>query len=418
MFTRMVAVCAMAAGLALSGCSGGGGSSVGDPLEYLPEAAIYFGVDSETVTKGAGAKRLADAFAKIQPSQAPITSGRFVGAMNPPKTPTGSLDFFGVATGPASDQARMIDTIKSQGAKEGKYRNFTSYEIASGGQSMMLVPVSEGVVLTGSGAGAITSMVQTSEKKSPAALNSPTFRLVRDEMKNHALVVGVNAAAMKDELAAQSQILKSMNPRAAQALEKLEHAALYADWDDAPRFAAFLAINDEALSKEVETTVQQAVGMASMLGGDVPPIAKDLLKSLKVSSSASGVNVEVTFPKAIADQFLTRIEQLTANLPTDPQQREQAVAMGMLQIIMEMGSQLGAAPGATSGAMPGAEPQAMTPEQVQQIQAAQQQALQNLTPEQRQQIEDAQRQAMQGMTPEQQQQMQQMMQQMQQAPPQ
>ena len=350
----------VAALILLSGCASK------EPMDYLPECALYFGANMSKMRQQAGAMRLSKALEALEPASAGNSEkvGRFVGGLQ-------SFNFgarpavFGVVTGlPGLSNAVIEDAKKTGNATETKIDGKRAVSFTGGA---VFVELTDAAMLMAGSESDITVMQQTARNKNPRGKNTLVYQRFNTLLGNHGVVVVANTEPVLSLARPQLAMIEKLDPKGYAAINKVKIAALMFDWDSAPKLQLTLFLDNKEDSDALAALVNNALLMAKMQPGVNQQIPA-FLSNLTAKGEATGASIVVEIPKNEADAFLDQAEKAIAALPKDPKQREEAAQRMMMELLL---GGLSGAPSATdtrkapvpaSGTMPPAtQPDASAP---------------------------------------------------------
>lgn len=331
-----------AALLVLTGCASK------EPLEYLPDGGGYLCLDMEQVRSEPGAKRLAALMEKATPMEGVKSEQVKKVYISLPAGPGDQA--YGVVVGAPGFAADAIKQIKSLGGIESSVDGMKGVKL----NETTVLAVGDAGLAFGPSASAET-LVRTSKKKNPGALSSPTFTKLTS-VGGHAMSVVFNVEPMISKAGQQLTMLSQMNAKGTEALKQMKYAGLTADYAEQPKIV-LTAFVDEKAAPDLAQLANQGLQMAKMqlstAGANVPPGVSEMLKSIEAKADTDGVKVTFEVPKEQAEQQLTQLEKLMADMPKDPEKRKEAIQKALMSGAISGRAAAPAAPQAP-GYVPGA----------------------------------------------------------------
>jgi outer membrane murein-binding lipoprotein Lpp len=345
----------IAALVLLSGCASK------EPMDYLPECAMYFGANMSKLRQQAGAMRLSKALEALEPASAGNSEkvSRFVGGLHSFNIGARPA-VFGVVTGlPGLSNAVIEDARKTGNATETKIDGKRAVSFTGGA---VFVELTDAAMLMAGSESDITVMQQTARNKNPRGKNTLVYQRFNTLLGDHGVVVVANTEPVLSLARPQLAMIEKLDPKGYAAINKVKIAALMFDWDSAPKLQLTLFLDNKEDSDALAALINNALLMAKMQPGVNQQISP-ILSNLTAKGEASGASMVVEIPKEQADEFLEKAEKAIADLPKDPKEREKA-AQRLLMELMTSGA--AGTPSATDSRMapaplPGAAPAAARP---------------------------------------------------------
>jgi hypothetical protein len=290
------------AALALTGCVSH------DPVEYLPAAPAYMGLNGEKLRSGEGGKRLLDALEKMTPQGDQLSLDKLnqlYVSMSMPSPGAQSQEAYGVAIGAPGFADQFISRMKSEGAAASKMQGMSV--VTSG--TMSTAQVGNQGLLFFKDSAALETMANVSAKKAPAAANTALFKSMKSELADHGVVFVADAQPLVSAGQAQMDHLASINAAGTAALRKVQTLFITFDWQDKPVLQLIAQLPDDKSAKDLADMGNSLLAMGKMaLGSKMPPELASIVNSMKADSEGTTASVTMTVPQAQAEAFLTKLE--------------------------------------------------------------------------------------------------------------
>jgi hypothetical protein len=292
---------AITSALILTGCSSR------NPMDYLPDMPAYMAINAEHVRASAGGGRLLDIARQKHPEMANLLHQRLKRlylAVDPTERMKGTG--YGVALGDAGFANFAADQFKQEGAKQ---QQMSGRKVLTSG-SVCMTTVGDSGVLFFTRPQDLDLMIRTSQKKSPAAAQSATFKIVDGLAANHGFVGAADWTAVLSSIGNQLQQISMMNPKGVDALKQVKAASLTFDWDEQPVANATLHLPSQEGREDLAALANTGLGLISRIRTPkgVDARALSALQNMKAQPSEDGVSIKVEIPKDQAETWLRMAE--------------------------------------------------------------------------------------------------------------
>ncbi len=306
-----------------------------EPLDYLPESNAYILINAEKAYQDAGSKRLMEVAEKFQTNAAGKAKGKkmYIGLAG---FPSAQPKVCGVMIGDDSFSKAALEDLKTAGGTVSKVdgRDAVSYKqpgVQAPGAEMTFATLSPSAILLTNSPAARDLMTNTAKRKSPAAVNHALFRSANSDLGIHTFTFAINTEPLLNMAGQQINMLKGMNPKGAEALQKMKVAKIVADWEQEPKVTVSLVVDDkegrEALAALVNFGAQM---MKANPNADKMP---DFVKGIQAKAGTDAVEIPVVVPKEMADKAIAALEEMSKDLPKDPVARQQAMQAAAIKML-------------------------------------------------------------------------------------
>jgi hypothetical protein len=294
-----------------------------DPVDYLPAASAYMGVNGEKLRSGDGGKRLLNALEKMTPQGDQLSldklSQLYV-SMTMPSPGAKTQEAYAVATGDAGFADQFISRMKSEGAASSKMQGMSV--VTSG--TMSIAQVGSKGLLFFKDSPALETMVNVSSKKAPAASNTALFKSLKSQLGEHGVVFVADAQPLVAAGQAQTDHLAAINAEGTAALRKVQTIFITFDWQDKPVLAMILQLPDEKSAKDLTDMGNSLLAMGKMaLGSKMPPELAPIVNSMEAKSEGTTASITIVVPQAQAESFLTKLESRGTGVFQNPASPDQ-----------------------------------------------------------------------------------------------
>lgn len=320
--SRYLVLLALAVGL--FGCSSK------EPLDYLPAGTGYIGINVQKFYSQQGCKRLAEVLKKIDPENTPPEKSDIAYVVLRDPSEGGGV-YVALIGKPGSADEIFASLQKNSKVTPVTVAGMKGYRVApptpdpSNRNQMILVKLSDSAILASNTEAGIEEMKKASRKKVPGAAQSAEFMKCQTLSQENPFAFVANVSRYAGALATSLGPLAKANPKAAEALSKIQVSSLTAGWDNEPKINVVAYTSDEAAARDIATLANFMLGVQR---NSLPP----LLRSLVAVPSKDGISLELTIPKESADQWLDKLEQIVTSLPQDQQKRMQVLTQRLPEL--------------------------------------------------------------------------------------
>ncbi|MCX7626151.1 MAG: hypothetical protein N2Z21_08070 [Candidatus Sumerlaeaceae bacterium] len=311
-------ICLAAVAILLSGCASK------NPIDYLPQGKLYFAVNAMKFNSQSGCKRLAEISKKFGPQDVVADQVEMGYLCLSDLRPVPSI-YLLIITKPGAAPALLSNVAKSAKTTPVKVGGLSGYRVApreetaqSARGEMVLVQLSDSAVLGAASDKDIETMIRTARKKVPHAAGTPEFRKCQQlaSASPIALVADVTQFTAGISPTSLGPLAKA-NPKAAEALQKLQLVSMTANWDQQPEVELTAYTPDETASRDLATLFNFVIGLQRE---KLPPV----IQNIAAKQAKEGLVISLQIPKEKGDEWLAALEQTVANLPSDPAKRGEA----------------------------------------------------------------------------------------------
>ncbi|MGB9690870.1 MAG: hypothetical protein ACPL7D_01735 [Candidatus Sumerlaeaceae bacterium] len=304
----------LAIALLLAGCASK------NPIDYLPEGEVYLGVNVPKFYAEQGGKRLAEIFKKLSEQQFISPQAEMVLLSLKGLGPRPTL-YLVATTKPGAANVMLEDVAKSAKATNVQVAGMPGYRITapkstSQAESMLLVQLSDSALLGALSEKDLETMVATARKKNPSARDTAEFSKCQSLLLNAPFVAVADVAPYIRLLPLDS--LTKANPKAAEALQKIQTVSVTAHWDTQPIVECLAYTPEQQAASDLATLVNFMLVMQHATQGQA-------WQGISASPTQEGLSVTLEIPKETADHWLSELEKMAAELPRDPAQRSAAL---------------------------------------------------------------------------------------------
>lgn len=313
-------ICLACAVFILSGCASK------DPLDYLPQGKLYFAVNAVKCHSQSGCKRLAETFNKLGPQHMAPEQVEMAYFCLSDFRPMPSF-YLLILTKPGAIPTLLSEVTKNAKTTPIKVGGLSGYRVSpregtapTARSEMVLVQLSDSALLGAASEKDIETMIRASRKKVPGAAGTAEFTKCQQlaSASPMTLVANIGELAATIPPNALGPLTKA-NPKAAEALQKINLVSLTAGWEQQPEIELTAYTPDETASRDLAALFNFFIGLQR---GQLPPV----LQSVVAKQSKDGLVISLQIPKETADEWLTKLEQAVANLPADPTKRAETFA--------------------------------------------------------------------------------------------
>jgi predicted small lipoprotein YifL len=295
-----------------------------NPLDYLPEAKVYVAVNAKSFSAQDGCKRLTEILKKAgqdtyAPTSAEATYIAFAGPMHQPT-------FYLAMNGKPGFVREVFDQVgKTAQTTPVKISGLSGLRVTprtptlpGAAASVVFLQLSDSAIIGASSEAELQKMIATSKKKNPGAVGTAEFTKCQTLVQNAPLALVANVTPFVDALGAGLGPLAKQNPNAAKALQNLRMASLTASWDQQPTVEAVAYTPDEGAARDLAGLVNLFL---TMQRNQLPPA----LQNINAAAGKDGMTIRLEIPKTMADEWLKKLDEAVANLPSDPDARAKAL---------------------------------------------------------------------------------------------
>jgi hypothetical protein len=300
-----------------------------NPIDYLPQGKLYLTVNATKFQMEEGCKRLAEILKRFgQEDVAPQQAEMAYICLADFKPQT---SFYLVTlTKPGAAKTILEQATKTAQAAPVKVAGYTGYKLTPQNQvgptsraPLVLLQFSDSALIGASSEQEIETMVRVARKKVPGALGTPEFTKCQQLAQTRPLAIVANVGQFTSAIPPTSLgPLAKSNPKAAEALQKIQMVSLCASWDQQPNIELLAYMPDEAAARDLAALFNFFLNMQR---NQLPAVAQNLA----AKPSGEGLSLSLEIPKAQADEWLTKLDQLAATLPQDPAKRSAALGQAL-----------------------------------------------------------------------------------------
>ncbi len=291
-----------------------------NPVDYLPQGDIYVGINPPKFYSESGGKRLAEVLKKFNQEE-----------FAPPQADTVLISLKGIGPKPAvylvmltkpGAAKQILDEIaKTTQVTSVKAAGLSGYRVTASGTrpgegSMLLMELSDSALLGALSEKDVENMIAASRKKTPGAVGTPEFARCQSLLTGAPFVAVANVSPFMGSMSLGP--LQKANPKAAEALQKVQTVSLTAHWDAQPKVELVAYTPDENAARDLSAFFNF---FTNLQRDSLPPP----LRNIGASPTKDGLAITLEIPKDTADSWLNELENIAAALPSDPAKRRDAL---------------------------------------------------------------------------------------------